>query len=74
MAKIFGISRRTIAGKIRMGLVSHSKSTPPFEVEQYNAEHAQMGAEAKISTKGLVLCQLKMKNNLVLHGKLREEK
>ena len=52
LAKVFSKSRRTIAREIKRGLVIHARSNPPFEVERYNAEHAQLDAEAKMTAKG----------------------
>lgn len=52
LARIFNKSRRTIAREIKRGLVIHARSNPPFETEEYNAEHAQLDAEAKMGAKG----------------------
>lgn len=52
LARHFGKSERTIRRELKRGMVVHSRSNPPFEVAEYNAEHAQLDAEYKMSAKG----------------------
>lgn len=52
LAKIFNKSVRTIRREIKRGLVTHRRSEIPFEVEEYNAEQAQLSANYENSAKG----------------------
>jgi len=52
LASIFHKSRRTVQREIQRGLVLHQRSEIPFEVIEYNAEHAQTLAIENYSAKG----------------------
>jgi len=52
LSRIFGKCTKTISREIGRGLVIHVRDNPPFEVEEYNADHAQLDAESKMAGKG----------------------
>ena len=52
LGKLFQKSAKTITRELRRGMVEHVLSDIPFVRIEYNAEHAQLDAEAKMGYKG----------------------
>ncbi len=52
LEQFFAKSVRTIRREINRGLVLHQRADIPFEVIEYNAEHAQLSAKYEGSAKG----------------------
>lgn len=52
LGKIFQKSPRTIARELDRGMVEHALTEIPFTRREYNAEHAQIGAQERMGCKG----------------------
>ena len=52
LGRIFQKSAKTISRELRRGMIEHALSDIPFVRTEYNADHAQLDAEAKMQYKG----------------------